>query len=166
MKIHLFTALCAISAMSACGAGPLQTQARAATIASLMVRESGNEIVRARREALARVEASTVGQEPAARLAADTAEMERWAPALLGYEALRGALTMWVESIALAASTGDDGQMADHVLPFVVDVIEQWHTLAQLGVHLGVPLPDVPDVILKLVLTTRSDQIPTMPVGE
>lgn len=142
------TALVALGLLSACGDSALVLHAKAATIVGSAGGEARTALLSAREAALDRVDASTEGQPPEARLAASRVERQNWAGALAAFDTFREALSGWVTGIAEAVSGAD---VLGQLLQLAIAVVQTWDPLASLLQTLGVDVPELPSEVRTLI---------------
>jgi hypothetical protein len=126
---------------SGCGASALQTQARAATVATValeVAHRATMEETERRLEACGDV--------------ACTQDVERsMAPIALAYEAARVSLVGWVEALQVAAVAGDDGDVIAALLTAGARWLALWDPLAAALAGVGVEVPRLPPLVTGLL---------------
>lgn len=127
--------------LAGCGAGAIQAQARAATVASVAL------------EGVHRVAMSETDHRlQACADAACTTEVESaMAPIVLAYEAARVALVAWVEALQLAQVAGEDGDVLAALLTAGARWLSLWDPLAAALAGIGLDVPRLPPLVTGLL---------------
>ena len=126
---------------SGCGASALQTQARAATVATVALEGAHRATME---ETERRLEAC--GD------VACTQDVERaMAPIALAYEAAHVSLVGWVEALQVAAVAGDDGDVIAALLTAGARWLALWDPLAAALAGVGVEVPRLPPLVTGLL---------------
>lgn len=127
--------------LAGCGAGAIQVQARAATVASVAL------------EGVHRVAMSeTERRLDACADVACTQDVETsMAPIGLAYEAARVALVAWVEALQLAQVAGEDGDVLSALLTAGARWLSLWDPLAAALAGVGLEVPRLPPLVTGLL---------------
>lgn len=127
--------------LSSCGASALQDNARAATVAGLVLREARGVI-------LSQAESQ---MQACGDVACVEQRFATFNQLIAGYNTCRVALTVWVESIALAHAAGSDGgaSMRD-VVAAGRAFLTAYADLQLAGSQGGIELPSPPSILSSL----------------
>ena len=135
----------ALTLASMCGgcANPVRDNAAGATVAAGALTVGGDVVMAARAAALDRVEAAyPTDPEHDAQLELEAA---RWQPVLLGLDAGRSALLVWVDAIDLAHIAGGDGGLIAPLISLGARTLRLVADAFALATELGVEgLPTLP----------------------
>ena len=130
-----------LALVAGCGAGAIQIQARAATVATVAL------------EGVHRVAMSeTERRLDACADVACTQDVETsMAPIGLAYEASRVALVAWVEALQLAQVAGEDGDVLSALLTAGARWLSLWDPLAAALAGVGLEVPRLPPLVTGLL---------------
>jgi len=126
---------------SGCGAGAIQVQARAATVATVALEG-------AHRLAMDVTEARMGACEDRACVEAAKAEL---APIGLAHVAARTALEAWLEALDVARIAGEDGDVLSALLVAGARWLSLWDPLAAALAGVGVEVPRLPPLVTGLL---------------
>lgn len=140
-RAGLLSVLMLAIVLPGCGAGALQVQARAATVATVAL-EGAHRLTMDETER--RLEACLD--------VACIQDVERtMAPIALAYEAARVSLVGWVEALQVAQVAGDDGDVIGALLTAAGRWLALWDPLAAALAGVGVDVPLLPPLVTGLL---------------
>lgn len=130
-----------LALVAGCGAGAIQVQARAATVATVAL-EGAHRMTMDETER--RLDACTD--------VACTQDVERaMAPIALAHEAARVALVGWVDALQLAMVAGEDGDVISALLTAGARWLSLWDPLAAALAGVGLDVPRLPPLVSGLL---------------
>lgn len=132
-----------IALVAGCGAGAIQVQARAATIATVALEGAHR----------AAMEVTDQRVRECTDEACVDAVGERMAPMVLAYESARAGLVTWVEAIQIAQVAGEDGDVVGALITAAARwVADLWPALVEaIEAVADVDLPELPPFVTGLI---------------
>ena len=132
-----------LALVAGCGAGAIQVQARAATIATVALEGAHR----------AAMEVTDQRVRECPDEACVDAVGERMAPMVLAYESARAGLVTWVEAIQIAQVAGEDGDVVGALITAAARwVADLWPALVEaIEAVADVDLPELPPFVTGLI---------------
>lgn len=97
-------------------------------------------------------EHQTRGLPAEERLAAIGIVRNSWEPLVLGYNSVRAAMRLWVDTLILLAAADDEGDVMEQGIDAARNLLAAWNPLVDSMHRLGLSdIPRLPDIVTDII---------------